>query len=59
MMVGTIDTRATNQIWLTSSPHAHGGRAIAVNVSPASTTKSPTATAGLDQAGALIAARPR
>jgi hypothetical protein len=51
--VGTIDTRATNQIWSSSSRHANGGRTMAANVSPTRTTKSPMAKAGLVQAFAV------
>jgi hypothetical protein len=48
--VGTIDTRATTQIWSSSSRQANGLRNSAAPASPARTTKSPIAKAGLDQA---------
>jgi hypothetical protein len=37
-----------NQIWSINSRKAKGRRKAAENVSPASTTKSPTAVAGFD-----------
>ena len=52
--VGTIDTLATNQICSISSRQAKGRRNMAANVSPASTTKSPIATAGFDQAAPVM-----
>src|SRR6478609_8762807 len=52
--VGTIDTRATNQICSISSRQANGLRTIAANVSPDRTTKSPTARAGFDQAASVM-----
>ena len=47
MIVGTIETLATNQIWSISSRQAKGGRRIAANVSAVRTKKSPTARIGL------------
>ena len=53
-MVGTIDTLATNQIWSISSRSAKGLPNTAAKVSPAITTKSPMAKAGLDQAIVMV-----
>jgi len=51
--VGTMETRATNQIWSINSRHANGRRNIALHVSPTSTKKSPIAV--IDRMSGVVA----
>ena len=53
--VGTIDTRATNQVWMTNSRHANGGLKMKTRVSrdmaknpPISRTGAATRSAGVE-----------
>jgi hypothetical protein len=45
-IVGTSDTRATNQLWSRNSRHAHGGRKICTKVSSDMAKKPPRALMG-------------
>ena len=56
--VGSIDTRATNQVWSRNSRQANGGLKINTKVSSDIAKKPPTARTGLVTAYAVTTGAP-